>query len=80
MVLVGEFFSCYKYIRKTAVCEALMKNIRKHIKDIIIIALLITCIAILIRVVYDINEIYKHIDLLNLFYRSLVDVKLGLPV
>ena len=78
MVLVGEFFSCYKYIRKTAVCEALMKNIKKHIKDIIIIALLITCIAILIRVVYDINEIYKHIDLLNLFYRSLVDV--GLPV
>ena len=80
MVLVGEFFSCYKYIRKTAVCEALMKNIRKHIKDIIIIALLITLIVVVLRMAYDINEIYKHIDLLNLFYRSLVDVKLGIPI
>ena len=48
-----------------------MNNIRKHIKDIIIIALLITCIAILVFVIKDINELYKHIDILNLFYRNL---------
>ena len=49
----------------------MFKNIRKHIKDIIIIALLMTCIAILVFVVKDINELYKHIDILNLFYRNL---------
>ena len=55
-----------------------MRNIRKHIKDIIIIALLTMLFVVVLRMAYDINEIYKHIDLLNLFYRSLVDV--GLPV
>ena len=48
-----------------------MSNIRKHIFNIIIIALLITCIAILLLVIQDINELYKHIDILNLFYRNL---------
>ena len=29
------------------------------------------CITILCFVIHDINELYKHIDLLNLFYRNL---------
>ena len=48
-----------------------MNNLRKHIFNIIIIALLITCICILLLVIQDINELYKHIDILNLFYRNL---------
>ena len=47
------------------------KNIRKHLLVIILLALVITCLAINVRMAYDINEIYKHIDLLNLFYRNL---------
>ncbi len=49
----------------------MFKNIRKHIKDIIVIGLLITCITILLFMAADINELYKHIDILNLFYRNL---------
>ena len=55
----------------------MFKNIRKHIKDIIIITLLITWIAILVFVIKDINELYKNIDILNLFYRNLAT---GTPV
>ena len=51
--------------------EYMFKNIRKHIKDIIVIGLLITCITILLFMAADINELYKHIDILNLFYRNL---------
>ena len=53
------------------------KNIRKHLLVIILIALVITCLAVTVKMAYDINEIYKHIDLLNLFYRSL---STGTPV
>ena len=77
----GKFFRAINSIERRPCakhyCETTMRNIRKHIKDIIIIALLITCIAILCMVVKDINELYKHIDILNLFYRNL---EVGLPV
>ena len=55
----------------------MVRFFKKHIWNIIITGLLVTCISILCMVVQDINEIYKHIDLLNLFYRSLVN---GVPV
>ena len=71
------FFVLFFHMKHGRVRSTIMRNIRKHIKDIIIIALLITCIAILLMVVKDINELYKHIDKLNLFYRNL---EVGLPV
>ena len=49
----------------------MFSNIKKHLLTIILIALVITCITILCFVIQDINELYKHIDLLNLFYRNL---------
>ena len=49
----------------------MFKNIRKHIKDIILLALVIMCMAIQMFIIQDINELYKHIDILNLFYRNL---------
>ena len=55
----------------------MFKNIRKHIWNIILIALVITCLAVNIKMAIDINELYKHIDILNLFYRNL---EVGLPV
>ena len=76
---IGQSTNLYNRFNRMYKCVSNTTNnkIRKHIKDIIIIALLITCIAILLMVVKDINELYKHIDILNLFYRNL---EVGLPV
>ena len=49
----------------------MFNSLKKHLLTIILIALVITCITILCFVIQDINELYKHIDLLNLFYRNL---------
>ena len=49
----------------------MFSSLKKHLLTIILIALVITCITILCFVIQDINELYKHIDLLNLFYRNL---------
>ena len=49
----------------------MFKNLRKHLLVIILIALVITCLAVNIIMAMDINELYKHIDILNLFYRNL---------
>ena len=49
----------------------MFNSLKKHLLTIILIALVITCITILCFVINDINELYKHIDLLNLFYRNL---------
>jgi len=49
-----------------------MKWVKKNILTIILIALVVMCISIMLKMSYDINELYKHIDLLNLFYRSLI--------
>jgi hypothetical protein len=49
----------------------MFSNLKKHLLTIILIALVVTCITILCFVIQDINELYKHIDLLNLFYRNL---------
>ena len=49
----------------------MFKNIRKHLLVIILIGLVVTCLAIQAVMIHDINELYKHIDILNLFYRNL---------
>ena len=49
----------------------MFKNLRKHLLVIILIALVIGCMAIQVFIIHDINELYKHIDILNLFYRNL---------
>ncbi len=49
----------------------MFKNLKKHLLVIILIGLVITCLAIQAIMIYDINELYKHIDILNLFYRNL---------
>ena len=54
-----------------------MTWLKKHLLTIILIALVITCLAVNIKMAIDINELYKHIDILNLFYRNL---EVGLPV
>ena len=48
-----------------------MTWLKKHLLTIILIALVITCLAVNIKMAIDINELYKHIDILNLFYRNL---------
>ena len=55
----------------------MFKNLRKHLLVIILIGLVIMCLSIQAMMIYDINELYKHIDILNLFYRNL---EVGLPV
>ena len=49
----------------------MFKNLKKHLLVIILIALVIMCMAIQVFSIQDINELYKHIDILNLFYRNL---------
>ena len=49
----------------------MFKNLRKHLLVKILIALVITCLTVNIIMAMDINELYKHIDILNLFYRNL---------
>ena len=49
----------------------MFKNLRKHLLVIILIALVITCLTVNIIMAMDIHELYKHIDILNLFYRNL---------
>ena len=54
-----------------------MTWLKKHLLTIILIGLVIACLAVNIKMAIDINELYKHIDILNLFYRNL---EVGLPV
>ena len=54
-----------------------MTWLKKHLLTIILIGLVIGCLAVNIKMAIDINELYKHIDILNLFYRNL---EVGLPV
>ena len=45
--------------------------LKKHLLTIILIGLVIACLTVNIIMAMDINELYKHIDILNLFYRNL---------
>ncbi len=45
--------------------------LKKHLLIVILIALVVMCLAIQAIIITDINELYKHIDILNLFYRNL---------
>ena len=49
----------------------MFNKLKKHLLVIILIALVIMCLAIQVFIIHDINELYKHIDILNLFYRNL---------
>ncbi len=49
----------------------MFNKLKKHLLVIILIALVIMCMAIQVFIIQDINELYKHIDILNLFYRNL---------
>ena len=49
----------------------MFKKLKKHLLVIILIGLVVTCLAIQAVMIHDINELYKHIDILNLFYRNL---------
>ncbi len=51
--------------------EYMFNKLKKHLLVIILIALVIMCMAIQVFIIQDINELYKHIDILNLFYRNL---------
>ena len=51
--------------------EYMFNKLKKHLLVIILIALVIMCLAIQLLIIQDINELYKHIDILNLFYRNL---------
>ena len=48
-----------------------MTWLKKHLLTIILIGLVIACLTVNIIMAMDINELYKHIDILNLFYRNL---------
>ena len=49
----------------------MFKKLKQHLLVIILIGLVIMCLSIQAMMIYDINELYKHIDILNLFYRNL---------
>ena len=49
----------------------MFKKLKQHLLVIILIELVITCLTVNIIMAMDINELYKHIDILNLFYRNL---------
>ena len=67
---VAKFHMKHGRVRSTKY-EYMFNKLKKHLLVIILIALVIMCMAIQVFIIQDINELYKHIDILNLFYRNL---------
>ena len=78
---MGNFFVLFFHMKhgrvRSTKYEYMFNKLKKHLLVIILIALVIMCMAIQVFIIQDINELYKHIDILNLFYRNL---EVGLPV
>ncbi len=72
---MGNFFVLFFHMKhgrvRSTKYEYMFNKLKKHLLVIILIALVIMCMAIQVFIIQDINELYKHIDILNLFYRNL---------